>query len=347
MIATTGQEYNGTEAMKQILKPAIEYGLLEDFFFRVKTGLKVKEKVYFLTPINKITVKSQGCDPSSTAKSIPRTQKVWDPQDVEGRLEFCWTELNGQLEESQLKAGSDVANIEGTVVEGYLLDILVPAAYRDLMRMAWLSKKTITSGELTGGAGDVKNYDQLDGFMKKIVDGVGASLIPYAAIAKNAQTTVSAQALAAGESVTLMRTAFGKQKPLLRSTDKRQKVFYVTRSIYSNYEDYLEANDKLESARKQLIDGVETLTYRGIPLIILDVVDDYVETDFLISGALDRPNRLFLTVKENLQIAVDTDTSNPVQMQYWYEKKDRKYYFEFMYKLDVQIAVEEYMVAMY
>ncbi|MGV3561565.1 hypothetical protein [Larkinella arboricola] len=347
MFSLTGQTYSGVEAMEQILKPAVEYGLLEDFFFKVKTGLKVNERVYFLHTINKITRKGQGCNPDSKNTTIPRSEKLWNPEEVEARLDFCWKELKGHLEEKELKAGTDVSNIEGTKVEEYLLDLLVPAAYRDLMRMVWLSRKSITADDLTNGEDDVENYDQIDGFFKKITDAVGKGETPYVAIAKNSQSSAAAQQLAAGEAVTIMRAVIGKQKPLLRSTDKSQKVFYVTRSIYENYYDYLEGNDKLESARKMLIEGVEVLTYRGIPLVVLDVVDDYVESDFFVDGTFDKPNRVVLTAKHNFQIGVDTDTTNPIIMQWWYEKKERKVYFEYQYKLDCQIAEEGYVVAAY
>lgn len=348
MFGTTGQTYNGKQAMEQILKPAIQYGSLEDYYFKVKTGLKVKEQVFFLRPVRKITIKSQGCNPSSNNPTIEREEKFWQPEPVEARLDICWTELNGQLEESELKGGTEVSNLLGTKVEKILLDLLVPAAYEDLLRMVWLSRKNIVAANLTGGAGDVKNYNQIDGFARKIEIGVGASKIKYHAIAKNAQATAAAQVLAAGEAKTILFNVFSKQSAFLKRSKKNTKVFYVTGSIYENYYNELESTyGALESARTMLLDGTESLTYRGIPLMVLEIVDQFIESDFLVSGAYDKPNRVYMTVKDNFQIGVDTDTSNPIAMDYWYEKKDRKVYFDLQYKLDVQIADEDLVVAAY
>jgi uncharacterized protein YheU (UPF0270 family) len=348
--APTGSEFTGEQAKEYILKPIIAYGNLEDFF-KVITDVKVRQQVSFLKYFDKITHKDAGCDSTEDTKQLTFSDKFWDPQPVEALLSQCYTDLYGTSFEKKLNGGTDKYKLEGTEVEALMLAAMVYAGDVDLKRMFWLGDKDILAANLTGGAGEVKNYNQVNGVWKKVIAGAVANLIPRYTITQNAASTTAGQVLPDGEAKKVLRQVFRKQSLLLKQYNKKLKRFFVTREIYDNYSEELSANDKLESARTQLIDGTDTLTFEGIPLEVVDVVDTYLASDFTFGAGVNKtitnPHRVLLTVKENIQMSVDTNTAYPVAFETWTEKLKKRWYGRAMYELDVQIAHEELISVAY
>ena len=347
MLTGTPITYNGQEAMELIIRPGIATGKIEDFF-KVVPGVKEKQQVIFTKPVYKITHIDQGCGSSPDNPVIERTQKYWYPDPVEAWLDQCYTDLNGTLFEKQLKSGNDRPDLTGTKVERFMLDLVEPAAYSDMLRMVWLGKKTINAAELTA-AGDVKNYNQTDGIWTKIFAAVIANLIPRVVIAEN-QNAAGNQTLVDGSAINYLKKVVLNARPVLKQVDLDKKVLFVTRGIYEDYESYLESKGNLESSFTKLQDGQKTLSYRGIALQIVDIVDQFLTADFAPAaggGAITLPNRIILTVKDNFQVGVDTDTANPEAFDVWYERKDKKWNARLMYRLCTQIALEEYVSVAY
>ncbi|WP_460983703.1 hypothetical protein [Spirosoma fluminis] len=337
--------YTGDMAVDYIIRPAIATGKIEEFI-KVVFGVKTKQQVIFADPIYKITKKDAGCGSSASNPSINRSEKFWDPTGVEAWVDQCYTDLKGTFHEKDLKSGSERPDLTNTKIEKFLLELLEPAAYSDFLRMVWLSKKGIVAGELTNGAGDVPHYNQIDGFWTKIFAAVAANLFKRYTIAENAGNA-GAQDLAAGRSYEILKGVFKNQSTVLKQAKKNLKVLYVTRAIYEDYEIYLESKEALESSFTKLQDGQEVLTFRGVPLIIVDIVDQFLESDFNLAGKLTMPHRVILTLKDNFQLGIDGDTTDPTAMEIWYERKDKKWNARLMYLLDCMIAEEKYVSVAY
>lgn len=341
--APLGATYTGEWAKEFIWLPVVEYGGLGDFF-KIITDLKVKQQVTFIKKFDKITIKDAGCGSADNTKTLTFSEKYWDPQPVEALLRQCYTDLYGTQFERTLKAGSEKYDLVGTPAEEVMLEAMVYAADTDLKRMFWLANKNITGSALTGGSGDVKNYNQINGVWTQVKAAVVAGLTPRYTITQNAASTTAGQVLPDGEAKKILRQVFRNQPLILKQMNKKDKRFFVTRSIYDNYSEELSANDKLESARTQLLNGEETLTFEGIPLEVVDVVDTYLASDFTFgtgsNTTITEPHRVLLTVKDNIQMSVDTADQNPVAFDTWTEKKEKAWYARAMYELDVQIAYE-------
>lgn len=345
-----GVTYDGEMAKEYIWRPALVLSGIEEYI-KVLTGVKAKQQVIYATEVDKITVKDTGCDSVFGDKQITRTEKFWDPKPVEATIKQCYSDLYGTIHESQMRGGTDKYKLTGTEIEKILLRAVVPAAARDFQRMIFLSNTAIVAGNLTGGAGDVANYNQVDGFWKKIITAAVALLIPRYTIAENAATTTAGQQLGAGRGRAILSAVYYGSKLILKQAADKDKVFLVTRSIYENYSQELESNQALESNRVLLLNGNKTLSYQGIPLIIHDVVDTYLQSDFIFgAGAnitITNPHRVILTTRNNFQVSVDTDTSNPIAFETWDEKKEKRWYARAMYELDDQIAFEELVSVAY
>ena len=342
MLTGTPIAYSGQEAMDYIIRPALATGKIEEFF-KVVPNVKEKQQVIFTNPVYKITHVDPGCGSGPNNPTIMRTQKYWNPDPVEAWLDQCYTDLSGTLHEKQLKGGNDRPDLTGTKIEEYMLDLATPAAYSDMMRFVWLGKKAIVSAELTT-AGDVSNYNQTDGIWTKIFTAVAASLIPRTTITQNTGAAGS-QGLTPQQCKDYLQAVYLAQLPVFKQVDKTKKVFYVTNSVYEGYETFLESQNALETAYTKLQDGQEVLKYRGIPLIVVDIVDQFL-VDFAPSansGAITLPNRIILTVKDNFQIGVNTDSASPEAFDVWFERMTKKWNARLNYRICTQIALEEYV----
>ncbi|GAB3643927.1 hypothetical protein [Spirosoma arcticum] len=340
--APHGITYNGKQATEYIWLPALTVSGLEDHF-KVVTGVNSTTQVTFAQQLDKITQRDSGCTPVYNDFQIPRTEKFWNPKVVEATLTQCYTDVYGSSFEQSLRAGTDRPKLEGTDIEQFILDAAVPAAARDLLRMVYLSKYTINSTELTGGSGDVKNYNQIDGIWTKNVAAVVAGKTPRYVIAENTATTTAGQKLAVGRGQEILREVYDQQDIVMMQMSDADKLFEVTRSVYMNYYRELESNKALESSRAMLTDGQSTLTYMGIKLRIMDVVDRYLISDFTFGTGANKtvtnPHRVLLSVKDNLQVSIDTPTA-VLAFQTWDEPKDKRWYGRGMIALDTQIAIE-------
>lgn len=337
--------YAGEQAKEYALIPALNVGGLEQFF-KVMTRVKVKQQVLLLGILDKITQADAGCGLGENSKPVPRTEKFWIPEDLKAWISQCWKDLKGTFEEGLLNGGSDKADMTNTAIMDIIQPIIIGAAGRDLIRLALLGNKTLTAANLTAGV-TVGDYTGVNGILKRLADGVAAGTVNRVAIAKNAAASIALQALDAGEAKTLLQMVLRKSRTVLKQRDKKTLKFIVTRSIWENYEDYLIANDKLESSWLKLQDGNETLHFMGIPLEIADVIDEYLAADFVVNGRIDNPHRIILTVQDNLQVALDTDNADPTSFKTWFENKDEKVHSRLTYKMDTQVAHDQLVTYAY
>ncbi|GAB3882707.1 hypothetical protein [Spirosoma agri] len=338
--------FNAKEATEYIWLPAMALTNLEDWF-KVLTGVNTKTQVAFAQRPSKITQRDQGCDPVFNDPRILRSEKFWDPQAVEATLKQCYTDLFGTFHERTLRPGTDRPNIEGTDSEKVILDAMIPASAEDLLRMVWLSDRDIIGSSLTAGAGDVKNYNQVNGLWKKAIVAVASGRTPRYVIAKNAASTTAGQLITPDDAYAILTGVYYGQKLVMKQRADKEKRFFVTRNVNEGYFQWLVTNKQLESNRALLTDGSDVLKFMGIRLEIVDVVDTYLAADFTFgSGAnttITNPTRVMLAIRDNLQVSLDTPTTNPVVFDSWYERKEKRWYADAMYMLDTQIAIEEYI----
>lgn len=259
-------------------------------------------------------------------------------------LKQCYQDLYGSSLERTLRAGTERPTLEGTETEAIILKAMVQAGAIDLQRIVWLAQYNINSSALAGGSAEVKNYNQTDGFWVRLTAAAIAQLTPRYVITENAATTTAGQKLAPGRGKEILREVYDGQDILMMQQSDTLKRYDVTRAIYQNYYAELEANQGLESNRTMLLNGQPTLTYRGIPLKIVDVVDRYLATDFKFgTGAnttITNPHRVVLSTKDNLQVSLDTATKNPIAFRTWDDWTDKAWYSRGMYMLDTQIGDE-------
>lgn len=100
--------------------------------------------------------------------------------------------------------------------------------------------------------------------------------------------------LTTDEALSTMKSMYRNSTQELKSVEKASLRYYVTESMYENYEDTLQSGTT-EQARTTVVDGVNRYSYNGIAIIPI-AIDQWISADF--EGAY--PHRAILTLPDNL-----------------------------------------------
>lgn len=315
-------------------KPAISE------FHSVHNGIKAKDRVGTLGRLNKLLITDAGCGTGQTTKAVPSSQKIWDPAKLKMWMQQCEEDLEGTFFIWATKNGIDRKDLTGTDFMTFLMSILPDGVLEDLFRIAWMGDTAIVAGDLTNGAGDVPNYDQLDGIWKKLLAITTADAARRYTIAENALTPAATQ-LALGATA-----AYDVFKGLVNDSDSRLKnapntVIIATRTLMQNYADYLESKDNFKSFER-IESGFNQLMFRGIPVIEFELLDRYIAADFIPGVDLDTPHRAVLTTRDNLGLGSD-DIQKWDDFDIFFDKTTELLNIKGGFKLDTQV-IEDYMV---
>ncbi len=195
------------------------------------------------------------------------------------------------------RADVNMEDLSGTELEEAETKLFKEALAESIRATMWLGNT-----ERSGGM-----FDTFDGFMTKLLAETQEDepQFPYSGI-----STTDYNAANGGE---VILKKLWDQSPVILKEFKSQGelAFFVSSDIYSKYEDSLNSST-LEAAYIAKQEGRETLSYRGIP-----VVD--VQLSEYISSLGDIPNTFaILTDRRNMALAVNTADFPGTEVRMWY-----------------------------
>lgn len=134
-----------------------------------------------------------------------------------------------------------------------------------------------------------------------------------------AQTTANtpAQDLGTDEAEATMKSMLVNSTKVLKGLAGRGKParFYLTDTMIENYTDTLESTG-VEASHTAMVDGIERLTYRGVPIIPMNI-DEHLDADF----ASPYPHRAILTVPDNLMLVLNGQ-SDLSEVKMWFNNDE-------------------------
>lgn len=320
-LITSVASYTGKQAEFQetfVLKLA-QNPLLTALGFRIEQDIQSSKTFYKTGRLNKITKKSVDCNTGDTATGVPISSVVLSVVGMEAELSQCKAPFEASIYEAALKKGYDVYNLEGTQIQTLLLEVFADAAANDLYRQMFLNDTALTNVDYTG----------YDGIYKTLKTGFLASDGTQRVAATISDTDINSTNIIA----TLDAYVNAQTSPLYNVSNS-EKRFLVTDPIYRAWEMKLTELGSLESSKTQLVDGIESLKFRGIPFVNLTQIDEYILQDFNTTSPASTSvidNRIILTNPKNHIIGTDmmTDTTSA---EFWYERKDKKNYCRLNYR---------------
>lgn len=301
-------------------------------------------EVGFIGDGGMVGVKDGGCDSTTKPWNINTRKLKWEPAAWEIFLSQCYTDLKNAATVYSLRTGVDIPDFTDTDYMNIVLEVLEKSIMDFWYRMFWFGDTAAkhvgeNSGIITAGL-DLAYYTILDGFWKQITTQVAAHPEQHpVVIAENAGATYAEQELKP-ENVQgyLAKLVFSAPLQLRNLTDK---FILVTQSVYDAYEQSLMSACCLESARMALINGMEALKYKGIPVIAMPVWDKLIAVGEDTGTKLNNPHRMLFTAKSVLGIGVD-DISRMGDLRIWYDQKDKKVYIRSMGQADAKLTNPEY-----
>ena len=293
-----------------------------------------------------------GCTPNAVA-GIALTEKTWTPVDMDFRLEHCSADANAQdkLIRQMSKMNPDFYNvIEGSnsVVGNFLVAKVVEGFNENLLRQAWFED---TAAALTTGGGvfkvgtDLGFFNSYNGFFKQIFTEIPTTDSKYVAITKNAGASYTAQALASGDAIATLRAMYLKADS--RLLDSGNAKFYVSRTIFDGYLNDLEAIQNTGGGNTIINEnGQITLTYRGIPVVKMDVWDRVIAAYQDNGTKWNLPHRAVLSTPMNLKIGT-LATDDFGALDAFYDQYHKVNVIDGVYTMDAKLLEKYLTVAAY
>jgi hypothetical protein len=292
--------------------------------------IDAKKEDYILTlhnDLRKITTKrGAACGLPAPKGNFAMYTKKLEPVEMQAYNEFCDKELNDTIFAKMKQGGVSAADITPTEFGAILQDVVFDAVAHDLSRVLFLGDTALV--------GDV-DYNQFDGIYKKLKVGTTDANNPVSDAGAVATPTL-------GNIVDELEKVYQAQSRNLRQVPNNQKRFWVTEEIYEVYAQYL-TTVGVTFNQSRIEQGIEQVTYKGIPLVPLYIVSQALN-DFATGSPLTIPNpdRIILTKPDQHFIATDYNSSSILKM--WYSDDDDKNKILVRYLADYNFKYGDYSV---
>lgn len=352
--------FNGKEVQQfadLIVQRLYSYPALNQYQ-TIYPNVKVKTQLGFLGHLSKITRLDAGCGLGQYTPTIPSSQKYLDPKDMKIWLQICWKELLPSFMAYYERAFAQKPDLTATeIFDMWLLSEASNAMMEDAVRIAWFGNTAITAADLTNGAADIPNYNQINGYWKQIFAIIAADTTKRVTITKNAGATFAAQQF--DDTDTTNKTVTKIFQKLILGGDSRLRsasdaVVLATQSLVDQYLlerlsfTNIEASYQLAlDGNGKQIDGLYFIPVLGVNVYVVNqwdrIIPDFVNpTNPGVANLL--PHRAVYTTKSNLIQSLDGgDLSDSSVWDIWYDKTTEQNNIKGLYKTDVIVA-EDYMV---
>jgi ATP-dependent Clp endopeptidase proteolytic subunit ClpP len=312
--------YPGILTTDIFYKPMIGGVNLSDLF-TIDQGIKWRKKYNLVTQLDNILKPYGGCTRVFNNNRQLITNTTVETKEFNVAESWCKDDFTGLLSgqfnilaEEWLKTGNKSFDPTGTPIATVIDKILAEALQRDVLKRA----------SFAAGNSSSDSYNQFDGLWDRLIDSSGAS--NYCVY--RAGTSLGTGSLSAGNALTYLEQAYSGSNILLKTlVDAGQATFWVTRSIWDNYYNSLIGTGAVtEAAFADLKQGLKTLTYKGIPVRPVNLWDVWLQEA---SNPLYATTRhlILLTTKANHILGVEQG-ADLNKIEGWYERKDRKFYYE-------------------
>jgi hypothetical protein len=345
-----GLLYGPENFRELILEPVMEAPDLTQLL-TITDDVKAKMDILFAKRFKKVTHLDTGCGTVPHTPGMDVEKLTWDPVALEAWIQECGTDFDGTFMAWGLEAGYKRPDLQTAAIKirtglgtsdattlnywnEFVQDMMEAAIRDDIFRIGYFGDPNITAAMLTGGADDVKNYNQLRGLWPQII-ALATAYPSVRAHTIGANQTVD-QELAPGESLEIF-------KKLIRGADRRllsgkfgTPIIQCTKSIADNWADYRQSNGNLETSWELQVTGLVGPKYNNIIVRPVDEWDEILLEDFLINGKVNLPHRAVLTTNANMQLGFDS-YDKATQVDSWHNKETKYTHMRGNWKMDAKV----------
>ena len=337
--------------MEDILE-APEISLLHSIY----PGIVADKYIGFIGEGGLVGLPDQGCDPIPQTWNISGDQKLWQPKRWEVFLTECYSDLENTMVIYAMNKGVEIGDLTDTDYMAIVVQVLGVAIKKMIWRFTWFgdtNAKNISDGGIITDGVDTEYFKLVDGFWKQLEAAAPSGDYQRVEVLANAAATTTDQfaQLNGQDAYNILHDMWAKAPLSLRkqftagTKELPDKYFACTQSFADAYMVYLENGGRgLETSYKNLINGVETLVFRGLPLIPIPIWDEMI-AEFENDGTrLNKPHRCILASRSNMAIGVSgTDVLDSVQV--WYDLTKDRNYMRAKDSIDVKLLQNKFILA--
>lgn len=304
--------YDGIQDLNEMFyQPVIN---APDFksLFRVMTGVKSKQQLYFVGALSKLVKKYDNtCQVSSDYVGALFTNKELETVKMGFDLTQCAGVFEGVILEEWLKTGADMGDLTGTQLETILMNVITSATSRDLFRIFSFGDDTAPSDD----------YNQLEGLWSLLFNGLqiaDSSNGGYCTVRTDSGITSFGTNDASNSIIYYLRRLLYNSDNLLKAVPKSEKTIHMTQNAYEALQVRLQ--DKSYPVDASVLFSQDTdglIRFDGIKINPIVAWDESLQD-------ADNPyhsqyNMLMLyTADENWVVGIDGQNDDS-QIKLWYD----------------------------
>lgn len=264
-------------------KPTIGTPALSDIF-TIRQGIRTDEYLILVANLEKILKAATGCNPTYTTAGTFSDRKIsvgkFEVNQSWCKSDFIATASVLTNDPKIVENGLDGYDLKGEVRRVWMEE-QIDAIRRDIFRILFFGN------DASGNA----DYNVIDGVLVKLYDAFANYCVKR--VGNDLPNTWNSL-LTTDQAYNALKALHTKSSVILKQIPPNEKVFWVTGSMYENLLESYESktNGATEMQFKMILDGVSmgvgtqivkspdggpTLTYRGIPVIPLYLLDNYLE----------------------------------------------------------------------
>lgn len=303
--------YRGDLANEILLEPVFFDSELRSSF-RIMPNVTNRRKMQFVEKLENVVRKYTGCGFTPIGNMSVYDREI-EVQRMKIDMKICWDEFKDTVFEELLNQGTRLPDLTGTQIESILIGRIQQALRLDLERLAFFGNT----------ASNDPNYDSVNGLWTVYYpELVAEALSPRT-------NTGSGSDLSAGDGIDILRAVYDQAPNELKALPANQKVFNVTHSVYNQYLVDIEEGGGADYGLLTMINGVQTLQFRGIPVM------PYHRWDGILTAlGTTKPHYVEYTTPLNRVLA--TDITDPgTDLSIWYDQKDEEVYMKGRWKMGV------------
>ena len=321
-----------------------------DYIHAVHTGIVYDKEIGFVVGGGLVGKAKQGCDPVAHDFSINTRKVTWKPKDWEIIIDECAKNLDNTAALYCKKNGVNVDNLEDTDYQAIVVMVLTDAIKNMIYRIIWFSDTDAANvgdgdGIITAGV-DVDYFNLIDGFFKQLQIATTHGT-PLVEIAANSRGTKKEQKITPQEAHDLLEEMYDKAPLEMRAADfdgeEVTMTFKVTQTIADAYRKYLSSVEHHQVTYNNLVEGVKSLEYNGVPVIPMPIWDKMIKAYNDLGATYYKPHRAVLCETGNLAVGI-VDEGNFSDMDAFYDKMSRKNRLEAKGKIDAELLSYERVV---
>jgi len=249
---------------------------------------------------------------------------------VKFNLEECSDAFDNTIFQEFLKTGTDRNDMIGTVVDTIMQTQTERAVREDNQKLLWFGDD----------ADEDAFYGICDGIWRLLIDA-SSSLGWSIDMSNDSDIEDGSGVLVADGAQEALEQIWTNQPATLRVINSSDKRFYVTATIWDNYQKTLE-NTGTDSGLQRLQDGQVRLFYRGVEMFQMPEWDDALADAANPFQAEIGDNAILYTTPDNIVIGADVKDADG-EMKVWYDELNELVYRKGKWIQGVQYVEDELM----